>query len=81
MIWAALKRDLRKINQSPTLSGEVVNNIRTVISRINTSNIWRNCVTHAQEKEKEYSTLPPVQPIVIKPADDSSSDESDDYIP
>lgn len=77
MIWAAVKQELRKCNLSPTLSAVVVNNIRTVVNKINNSDIWHNCVTHVIGKENEYCVLPPIEPIVIRP-DYSSSEESDD---
>ncbi|XP_050516493.1 uncharacterized protein LOC126891360 [Diabrotica virgifera virgifera] len=77
MVWADVKNKLRKMNQSPQLSDVVVQNIRTVIEDLNKTNIWKNCVAHVQVKENEYVTLPPIQPIVINPNDDSSSEQTD----
>lgn len=70
------KKQLRKKNQSPTLSSVVVDLIRTVVEDISATNIWENCVKHIVDKENEYCILPPVEPIIINP-DDESSSESD----
>ncbi|XP_072394992.1 uncharacterized protein [Diabrotica undecimpunctata] len=77
MIWAGVKKELRKMNQSPQLSDVVVQNIRTVIEELNKTDIWKNCVAHVQVKEKEYPTLPPIEPVVINTNDDSSSGHTD----
>ena len=77
MIWGTIKKRLRKCNQAPTLSAVVLDNIRRVISELS-SDIWRNCVAHVIKKEDEYPILPPVAPLVIQNANDSSSESSDD---
>lgn len=77
MMWAAIKKKLRKYNQSPTKSDLVLGNIRTVIDEVNASGIWMNCVRHVIEKEGEYFILPAIDPIIITPNTDSSSADSD----
>lgn len=78
MVWASLKAELRKINQTPTLSAVVLENIRTVINNLDENNLWRNCVRHVVAKENEYYLLPPIEPIIINLEDDSSSDSFSD---
>ena len=77
MIWAAVKNKLRKYNQSPTDSAFVLGNIRTVVDEVNDSGIWMKCVQHVIEKEHEYCILPAINPIIITPNSDTSSENSD----
>ncbi|XP_072400682.1 uncharacterized protein [Diabrotica undecimpunctata] len=77
VIWVDVKKELRKMNQSPQLSDVVVQNIRTVIEELNKTDIWKNCVAHVQVKEKEYPTLKPIEPVVVNTNDDSSSGHTD----
>lgn len=80
LIWASVKHELRKRNQNPTLSAVILDNIRTVISDLDKTDIWEKSVNHVINKEKQYPILPPVQPIVIQVGNDSSSDLTDDSL-
>lgn len=77
IVWGIIKRQLRKINQSPTLSETVVDNIRKVVNELD-NEVWKNCVDHVVQKESEYPVLPSISPIIIQPDLDSDS-SSDDY--
>lgn len=75
LIWSSVKNRLRKVNHSPTLNNIVVDSIRRVVNDNELNKIWKNSVAHVIKKEAEYRILPPVNPIVIQPGLDSSSDE------
>jgi transposase len=77
MVWGTVKKRLRKYNQSPTLSAMAIENIREIISGIN-SDVWKNCEAHVVKIENEYPVLPAIAPIVIQPGNDSTSEDSDD---
>lgn len=77
MVWASIKQKLRKVNQSPTLSAVVLENIRTVVHNLDNTDIWRNCESHVIVIENEYGVAPSIEPIIINPGLDSSSEESD----
>lgn len=77
MVWAAIKKRLRKCNNSPTLSAIVVDHIRQVVNDIDNTDLWKNCVRHVIEKENEYPTLSPIAPIIIQLNNDSSSESED----
>lgn len=77
MVWAATKKQLRKINQTPEISESVIDNIRTIMAQLDETDLWRNCVSHVETKENEYSVLPPVNPLVINVNGESSSEDSD----
>ncbi|MGH9701391.1 MAG: transposase, partial [Candidatus Acidiferrales bacterium] len=81
LVWSSLKNALRKCNQSPTLSAVVLDNIRRVVSNLNDRELWSNCVSHVKQIEDEYYVLPPIDPIVINPDDDSSSEGSEVFDP
>lgn len=77
LIWAIIKKRLRQLNQSPTLSGAVLDTIRQVVDDIRNDS-WKNCVTHVIQKENEYPVLASIVPVVIQPGCDSSSESSYD---
>lgn len=77
MVWAAIKKRLRKCNNSPTLSAIVVDHIRQVVNDIDNTDLWKNCVRHVIEKENEYPTLSPIATIIIQLDNDSSSESED----
>ncbi|VEN61659.1 unnamed protein product, partial [Callosobruchus maculatus] len=76
-----LKKRVRQLNRTPTSSETVFNNIRQVVREI-TNHEWKNCVGHAIKSEDQYTTLPPVAPVIIhlnhssSSSDDSESDSS-----
>lgn len=80
LIWGSLKHELRKCNQNPTLSAVILDNIRTVISDLDKTDIWKKSVNHVINKENEYPILPPVEPVVIQVGNDSSSELTDDSV-
>lgn len=77
MVWAALKKHLRKNNQSPGWSESVIDNIRTIVTDLDQTDLWKNCLSHVREKENEYCILPPINPIIINVNGTSSSEESE----
>ncbi|XP_066248159.1 uncharacterized protein [Euwallacea similis] len=77
MVWAAIKKRLRKNNQSPELGDSVIDNIKTVIKELNETNLWKKCVSHVKTVENEYYVLPSINPIIINTDDVSSSEDCD----
>ncbi|KAG5898569.1 hypothetical protein JTB14_016584 [Gonioctena quinquepunctata] len=77
MVRATMKESLRKCNQSPTLNGVVLNNIRRVVNEVGKSEVWKNCVAHVIKEENKYYVQSFINPIVIQPDDDSTSTEEE----
>lgn len=77
LIWSTIKKRLRRINQSPTISAAVVDNIRQVTHELE-GDVWKNCVSHVMEIENQYPILPAIEPVVIQPGIDSESSSDDE---
>lgn len=77
LVWAFIKNKLRTSNQCPNLSGEVVENVRRILSE-EYKDLWAECILHVISKERDYSILPSIQPIIINLSDSSDSEDFDD---
>ena len=73
-----IKKQLLKLNKSPTLSVSVLNNIREVVNGLD-NDIWKNSIAHVIRQENEYPILPTIAPVVIQTGfySDFSSDDCD----
>jgi hypothetical protein len=72
LIWGDLKRTIRKYNDRPESSPEVVELMRREVQKI-TPEKWQNCVRHIKKVELSFQTTSPERMTIINVTNSSDS--------
>lgn len=76
LIWAELKKKVRRANTSPNLNAAVVDLVRTSASEIGEDS-WKNCMEHVIQIENKFVPLCTVNPLVINLENESETENSE----
>jgi transposase len=78
LIWATLKKSIRRKNTSPNISVGVVDLIRNEVGNIK-SHLWKSCINHVIAIENSYVS-PEFEEFIINLEDTEDSDQNEtDY--
>lgn len=78
LVWAELKRNVRRFNKTPSLSAAVIQHIRDAVGNIN-GELWKKCCQHARKEEEKTEVGPALmEPFIISIADEDDDDEDNE---